>query len=168
VYETILYPTDGSEASLAAVEHARGQAEQHGAAVQVLYVVDTEQAGVGLASDLDLEPGGGMIGSPSGGGTGMVGTRDGGGGVSDRLESRGTDVVERVAEQFDGIETHTAVRTGTPHETILEYADEVGADMVVMSTHGRSGIDRFLIGSVTEKVVRLADVPILTVRAAES
>jgi len=61
----------------------------------------------------------------------------------------------------------TAVRTGAPYERILDYADQEGADMVVMGTHGRTGVDRYLLGSVTEKVVRTADIPVLTVRAEE-
>ena len=59
----------------------------------------------------------------------------------------------------------TAVRRGDPHETIIEYADDVDADVIVMGTHGRTGLDRRVLGSVTERTVRLSDVPVLTVRA---
>jgi nucleotide-binding universal stress UspA family protein len=50
---------------------------------------------------------------------------------------------------------------------ILRYADEADADLVVMGTHGRTGVERYLLGSVAEKVVRLSDVPVMTVRADE-
>ncbi|AAV47178.1 universal stress protein [Haloarcula marismortui ATCC 43049] len=53
---------------------------------------------------------------------------------------------------------------GDPYEEIIDYAETAGVDMIVMGTHGRSGLDRFLLGSVTEKVVRTADAPVLTVR----
>ncbi|WP_440765318.1 universal stress protein [Natronorubrum sp. DTA7] len=74
--------------------------------------------------------------------------------------------VERVAvdaERAD-IDVETAVEQGVPHEEILEYADEHDIDMIVMGTQGRTGLDRVLVGSVTERVVRMADVPVVTVR----
>ena len=61
----------------------------------------------------------------------------------------------------------TETREGVPHDTILEYAEEADVDVVVMGTHGRSGLDRYLLGSVTERVVRSAEVPVLTVRMEE-
>jgi nucleotide-binding universal stress UspA family protein len=56
---------------------------------------------------------------------------------------------------------------GDPYEEIIDYAETEGVDMIVMGTHGRSGLDRFLLGSVTEKVVRTADAPVLTVRLSD-
>ncbi|ELY87558.1 UspA domain-containing protein [Natrialba hulunbeirensis JCM 10989] len=66
-----------------------------------------------------------------------------------------------------GIEATTSVENGVPHEVILEYADEHGIDMIVMGTQGRTGLDRVLVGSVTERVVRMAEMPIVTVRATD-
>jgi nucleotide-binding universal stress UspA family protein len=54
MYDEILYPTDGSSTAQAALDHARNRAERHDATVHVLYVVDMEHAGVGLAGDVDL------------------------------------------------------------------------------------------------------------------
>jgi nucleotide-binding universal stress UspA family protein len=62
------------------------------------------------------------------------------------------------------VDIETVLRQGAPHTTILEYADEADVDLIVMGTHGRSGIHRYLLGSVTERVVRTADAPVLTVR----
>jgi nucleotide-binding universal stress UspA family protein len=56
------------------------------------------------------------------------------------------------------------VAQGTPHQAILDYIGEHDIDLVVMGTHGRTGLDRYLLGSITEKVVRLSDAPVLTVR----
>jgi nucleotide-binding universal stress UspA family protein len=56
-----------------------------------------------------------------------------------------------------------AVRAGKPAEAILAYADEQGADLIVMGAHGESAVVRFFLGSVAERVVRHATVPVLTV-----
>jgi universal stress protein A len=61
--------------------------------------------------------------------------------------------------------SRTIVKDGDAREAILQAAEEVGADMIVMSTHGRKGIKRAIIGSVAEHVVRRASCPVLTIRA---
>ena len=53
----------------------------------------------------------------------------------------------------------TAVVIGEPSETILEYADDHDVDMITMGMHGRTGLNRYSAGSVTERVVRLAEAP---------
>lgn len=63
-----------------------------------------------------------------------------------------------------GVPTRSTVLDGRPYEEILEYADEIGVDLIVMGTQGRSGLDRFMLGSVTERVLRTSDVPVLAVR----
>ncbi|PCR90538.1 universal stress protein [Natrinema ejinorense] len=77
--------------------------------------------------------------------------------------------VERVETEAtrEGVDAVTAVEQGVPHEEILAYVDEHGIDMIVMGTQGRTGLDRVLVGSVTERVVRMADVPIVTVRLTD-
>ena len=55
---------------------------------------------------------------------------------------------------------------GRPAEAIREYVDDTDVDLVVLGTHGRRGLDHALLGSVTERVVRTAPVPVLTVRAS--
>lgn len=57
------------------------------------------------------------------------------------------------------------LKTGVPWEGILEAASELGADLIVMGTHGRHGLSRLTLGSVAERVVRLSPVPVLTVHA---
>jgi nucleotide-binding universal stress UspA family protein len=86
--------------------------------------------------------------------------------VKKRAEEQGGTLVESVAEQFEGIETRPVVEWGEPYESVLDYADEHDIDIIVMGTHGRTGLDHHLLGSVTEKVVRTSDVPVLTVRAS--
>ncbi|MEF8776387.1 MAG: universal stress protein [Haloarculaceae archaeon] len=66
-----------------------------------------------------------------------------------------------------GIEVDPAVRADVPQEAILRYARAHDADLVVMGTHGRTGVERFLLGSVTETLLRLSDVPVLTINEEE-
>ena len=80
----------------------------------------------------------------------------------DALETRAGKLRE------SGIKTSWRVQMGAPHEEIVRTAAEEGAGMIVMGTHGRSGLNRALLGSVTERVVRLARCPVLTVRQAKA
>ncbi|QSW98655.1 universal stress protein [Haloterrigena alkaliphila] len=79
---------------------------------------------------------------------------------------RAVERIETEAERA-GVPVETAVEQGVPHEKILEYAAEHGVDMIVMGTQGRTGLDRVLVGSVTERIVRMADVPVVTVRLTD-
>ena len=139
MYDDILVPTDGSPASDAAIDHAIDLADRYGARLHALYVVD------GSAYST-LEAGSEV--------------------VIDALEAEGEQATDRVADAAAaaGVETTTTVTSGTAYRAIREYADEQAVDMIVMGTHGRKGLDRYLLGSVTERVVRTADVPVLTVR----
>lgn len=142
MYDEILVPTDGSDAATRALDHALDIAGQYDARIHALYVVDAN-----AYSTLEA-------------GTDVVITA---------LEEEGNEAIEAVADRAAaaGVETVTEVTTGTVHRTIIEYADDHDIDLIVMGTHGRRGLDRYLLGSVTEKVVRASDVPVLTIRAAE-
>lgn len=139
MYENILMPVDGSEASERGVDEGLRLAREMHANVHALYVVELK-----VLAPLEI-------------------TTES---VVAALEEEGrkatADVVSR-AEEMDLTATAAVVR-GTVHEAILDYADEHDVDLVVMSTRGRTGLDRQLLGSVTERVVRLSDVPVLTVR----
>lgn len=163
MYDTVLHPTDGSTGANVALENVRNLAETYGSTVHVLYVTNTSHEGFGLGTD-PKEHSSGMVGDPEGGDGGMVGERMEADEMRAQLEEHGQSVVDETASRLDDIETETVVRSGDPHEVILDYADDADADVIVMGTHGRTGLDRYLIGSVTEKVVRLSDVPVLTVR----
>ncbi len=69
-----------------------------------------------------------------------------------------------VAENFAGVKCTSKVLTGYAAEQILEQVKLENVDMIIMGTHGRKGIDRILFGSVAEKIVKSAEVPVLTVR----
>ncbi|WP_336135210.1 universal stress protein [Natronomonas amylolytica] len=141
MYDRILLPTDGSDATNPAVEQAIGLARETGAELHVLFVVE----------DIPYAPE-------------MMDDR-----VEDQLREIGEGAIEEIRERADeaGVDLVAAIREGAPHNSILGYADEEDIDAIVMGTHGRSGLDRYLLGSVTERVVRTADVPVLTVRRSE-
>jgi nucleotide-binding universal stress UspA family protein len=74
--------------------------------------------------------------------------------------------LSRVAFRFKskGVETQTMVKFGDPAEQIVDYAAEIGADLIAMCTHGRSGIARWVYGSVADRVLRASSVPVLLIR----
>ena len=67
--------------------------------------------------------------------------------------------------KYDGIKIQSAVIPGRAAESIAEYADKNGVDLITISTHGRSGISRWVRGSVADRILRSTNVPILMVRA---
>jgi len=167
MYESILFPTDGSEAADAALDHAVDHARKYDATLHVLFVAQDDFGPSGLIHEEhdDVEQSD-MVGEhdeiQSSGMTNEDAERMG------VIAQHGEAVVTEVADAVgDVVSVETAVLKGTPYERILDYADEAGADLLVMGTHGRTGVDRYLLGSVTEKVVRTADIPVLTVRTAE-
>jgi nucleotide-binding universal stress UspA family protein len=142
-YTDVLIPTDGSKGAEVAVDHGVEFAGLVGADVHGLYVTDV-RATVPNVDD----------GSQTA--------------ILDQLEAEGeraTEYIETVGRQA-GLDATTAVVRGTPYAQIREYVVEHDVDLIAMGTHGRTGLERYLLGSVAEKVVRTADVPVLTVRLA--
>ena len=141
LYDRILVPTDGSSEGERAVTHALDVAAVHGASVHAVYVVDTASyAGMPMESSWE--------------------------GVDELLRSDAREAVKRVEQiaATTSVDVETAVVDGSPSREIIRYAEANDCDLIVMGTHGRGGIDRLLLGSVAEKVVRGASVPVLTVR----
>jgi len=134
MYTDILIPTDGSQGAKAALEHGIEIASKWDATLHTLYVADARLARSGP--------------------------------LLETLRGEGRKAVRDV--EVTGIQAGLAVVTeiveGNPHEEILDYVTEYGIDMVIMGTHGRTGLDRVMMGSVAERVVRQSPVPVLTVR----
>ena len=83
----------------------------------------------------------------------------------ERLETEGLDYLRTVEMQFDGAgDVECTVRFGDPVPEILQEAEEFGADLIAVTTEGRSAVGRTLLGSVAEQVVRKADAPVMLVR----
>lgn len=92
--------------------------------------------------------------------------------VVDDIVTRRDDAeayLKRLAEELtvSGIRTSTDVRRGDPVREILAGAHEAGADLIAMTTHGRSGLGRLLFGSVAEAVLREAEIPVFLMRLTE-
>jgi nucleotide-binding universal stress UspA family protein len=88
--------------------------------------------------------------------------------IAARDEQATTALLTDEANAFGpGIGVTTAVRFGDPAHAIAEYARGHGIELIVMGTHGRTGVSRALLGSVAERVVRKAPCPVLTVRTPE-
>ena len=83
------------------------------------------------------------------------------------IKQRAMDYLDKAGEglRSKGAIVKTKVSIGKAPEHIIKATDEINADLIAMSTHGRSGLSRWAFGSVTEKVLRVGNVPILTVRA---
>lgn len=133
----VLVPVDFSEASFAAVNEALSMVKSP-SDVHVIHVVPS------LASEADfvheaLEPG--------------------------MRESHAEAVVaEHLTEEQRGVDI--IVRSGKAGDVIAAAATELGCDLIVIPSHGRSGLSRMLLGSVTERVLRLATIPVLVLRAS--
>lgn len=166
MYTDILHPTDGSDGSTAALDHVRDMAEAHDATVHVLHVVEKSQA-LGLGGDPKQENTPGLVGDPKGEGGGMVGEREYSKSIDPEHKEEAMKFLGSIEGDLAGIKTQTVLKSGSPHQVIIDYADENNIDLIVMGTHGQTGLDRHLIGSVTEKVVRMSDKPVVTVREPE-
>lgn len=83
------------------------------------------------------------------------------------LKKKAEDYLQKTSEQLTakGVSVKTEVKVGSAADEIIKVADEINADLIAMSTHGRSGISRWAFGSITDKVLRAANKPILVVRA---
>jgi len=145
MYDDILVPTDGSDGVEQALDHAFVLAARFDATVHTLYVVQAD----GVADTLDEAEFADLL---------------------DRLDDAGQQAVETVRRQAREADhdIETAVCRGVPATEINEYVEEAGIDRVVMATAGRTGTAREMLGSVTEAVVRSAEVPVLTVNVGEN
>jgi universal stress protein A len=84
----------------------------------------------------------------------------------DKLEGKAKARLQRMVRQkIDGkVPYQLHIRTGDPGTEVIRTAEQIGADLIIMVTHGRRGLGRFLLGSVAEKVAREAPCPVLTIR----
>jgi nucleotide-binding universal stress UspA family protein len=134
----ILCPVDFSEFSQRALAHAAALASWYEAKLTVLHVEPPAETGRGAASD-----------------------RSSSGATREEILGRLQQAVDRAGRP--DVDVHLAVEQGETARRILEQADAIGADFLVIGTHGRSGIDNVLLGSIAAKVVWGASCPVLTV-----
>ncbi|MEW5746766.1 MAG: universal stress protein [Nitrospirota bacterium] len=142
----ILFPTDFSEGALSALPHAVDYAKNCGAKLYMLHVVYDIATASGLyVPHVSVDE--------------MYKELEAG--ARKQLENFGVELRRDIKE------VEYAVLRGVPYEEILHFARENKIDLIVIGTHGRKGLDRFLFGSTAEKVVRYAPCPVLTVRGEE-
>lgn len=137
----IMVPIDFSGPSQLALDHAKELAMTYGAEIHLLHVVEE----VALPGAYGMEP------------ISFV--------VPEIIQSTEKALAEMVEEEIGYEHVRVESVAGYPATTILDYIDEHAIDLVAIATHGRTGLDRLLLGSVAEKVVRRAACPVFTVKA---
>jgi len=142
----ILVPIDFSDHSKKALQYAIPFAEQFKSSIDLLYVVEPTI----YPADFSF----GQVAFPS---------------VEDELGQRGAEELQTLIknEIGDRVQARFSVRTGKAFNEIDQYAREEATDLIIIATHGHSGMEHVLFGSTAEKVVRYAPCPVLVVRLAE-
>ncbi|WP_336337640.1 universal stress protein [Haloarcula brevis] len=147
MYEHILVPTDGSETAENAVDQAIDIASKYGATVHALYVVDVDATSYSLGTEQVDRIRQGHLDEMTE--------------VKEAADKATGYVRDRAAEH--GIEVEEHVTAGEPARAIRKFVEDNDIDLVVMGSHGRSGLKRVILGSVTEKVLRRTRLPVLVV-----
>ncbi len=140
---SILVPIDFSVHSKNALKYAVPLARQFDASLHLVYVVEPTI----YPADLGF----GQVVLP---------------GVEEELRQKGADELRQLIREEIGTQVRAtyAVKTGTPSQEILTEAEEENVDMIVVATHGHSGLEHVLFGSTAERIVRKARCPVLTIR----
>ncbi len=147
MYDRILVPTDGSDVAEAAVKQAVDLAEKYGAEIHALYVADTDAIAYGLGTEQVDRIRQGKFSE-------MTELRE-------QAEAATGYVADLGAEHnIEVVEHHAG---GRPHAMIADYAEDHDIDLIVMGSHGRAGVRRALLGSVTERTLRSTHAPVLVV-----
>ena len=137
--KTILVGTDFSHYSDRAMDYAVMLSEQFGATILILHII--ESLAYSVTDSLTVI------------------------GHEQALSATATALLENSLKKLldQGCTAESHLGHGTPYREIIKKAEEAGSDLVVIGTHGRTGMEHLLLGSVAEKVIRLATCPVLTV-----
>ncbi|ELY47802.1 universal stress protein [Natronorubrum bangense] len=150
MFDRVLVPTDGSEAAELAVPYAVELAEQFDATLYPMYVVDTDALSHALGSEQVDRIDAGQFGEMR------------------ELHERAAAAIDRVREYTTAaLEVEPVIEAGVPHEVITTFAEDTDIDLIVMTSQGRGGVKRALLGSVTERVARGTSVPVLVVDSGD-
>jgi nucleotide-binding universal stress UspA family protein len=144
--QNILVPIDFSIHSKNALRYAIPMAEQYGATLHLIYVIEPTI----YPADLGF----GQVVMP---------------GVESELRVKSEEELKGLMESEigDKVAAHTVVRMGKPHQEILQEAKEKKIDLIILATHGHTGVEQMLFGSTAMRVVRLAKCPVMTIRPEE-
>jgi nucleotide-binding universal stress UspA family protein len=149
-WKTILVPHDFSASANHAAAIGRDEAKLHGAQLLLLHVIDLPP---------HMQPDTAIIPSETGA---PLSLKDY---AVSSAEAHLQDLADRLAQ--DLVTVTPSIRIGNPADEITRFADENNVDLIVMGTHGRTGIRALMAGSVAERVVRNATIPVLTVRGRD-
>jgi nucleotide-binding universal stress UspA family protein len=143
-YRNIAIATDGSENNRKAISHGIKIAKLSGAMVHALHVVDTSSFSQSWTVGWET--------------------------IYEILKKEGQKATSKIREFGDvsGVDVREVLLEGHPASEIINFAENNNIDLIVMGTLGKTGLDRFLMGSVAEKVVRNSKVPVLVVRSEEN
>jgi len=142
--ERILVPVDFSDHAKTALRYAKALAEEYGSTLQVLHIIEESVHPsyyiAGMSSIFDLEP---------------------------DIKPKSEDAMRKLFETAEGPQVSATyhLEEGQAAHEIAKFASAQKSDMIVISTHGLTGIEHLLVGSITEKVIRLADCPVFTVKS---
>jgi nucleotide-binding universal stress UspA family protein len=142
---TILVPVDFSAACIKALKYAAAFAEQFGAKLILLHVIEPVATPDFIASSPLIMEAGKLV----------------------RISQKKLEGLAKKHAIKPALIERVVVRRGTPFNEISNAARELGADVIVISTHGHTGLRHLLLGSTTERVVRHADCPVFVVRDGE-
>jgi nucleotide-binding universal stress UspA family protein len=153
MFSTILLPLDGSETAAQAVPVAKEMARRFEARIHLVQVVDTTAASLALGANAAA----GGVSDPAA----ITGE------VNDQV-TLAKAYLGAVAEELanDGVQATYEIQDGPAVDGIVEAAANAGADLIVLCSHGRTGLRRLVFGSVARDVARASSVPVLVVRAA--
>lgn len=144
MYKKILLPVDNSEPSERAGEYAISSADLFGADIILLNVIDTHYLNSLPQKDLREK-------------------------LAEELRREGKEAVENFEKKLEdeqcagnckNINLITMIKEGNPADVILKTADELGVDQIIMGKSGKHGLEKFIVGSTTERVVRGAKIPV--------
>lgn len=145
--KNIIVPTDFSKLSITAFEYAKDIAEKMDATIHLMYVLEKTPPFLAISSlNVSEEE------------------------VMRSMEERAQKELKEISHDMDedsSIKIIEILRKGIDYEEIIKYSKEINCDMIVIATHGRTGILHTLLGSVAEKVIRYAQCPVLVISPEE-
>ncbi|MCC6751074.1 MAG: universal stress protein [Deltaproteobacteria bacterium] len=146
----LLVPVDFSDCSEAALHYAAELAKRFGASLEVLHVIEVPPY---LVPEVIVQGPGGSRQT-----------------IRELAGAAANQQLEKVLAELDaeGVPVQGRIETGDAAKRVTELAALDKHDLIVMGTHGRTGLSHFFVGSVAEKVVRMAPCPVLTIRAPET
>jgi nucleotide-binding universal stress UspA family protein len=149
MYKKILVPLDGSPLAECVIPHIEAIAKPCGSQVELISVVepvDIPTRGQIAVSDDDLKK------------------------INNEAKKETHKYLDSISERLNrsGIKASPVILMGKPADSLIEYATNNNVDLLIMATHGRSGLTKFFWGSIAEKVLRSICVPVLLVKAGES